>query len=130
MGISFLKFKAYILAVLVATVLLLISLFFGIRSGKANAQARIVYETADQLVKGLDNFFSDQDRFPDSAEFANPDILLNYFSRLPYNVSFGAACSENFIYKRAGLTGYQLDFCLTEGANGYLKGWNMLSVQK
>lgn len=130
MRIFFLKFNLAILAVIVVAALFLSAIFLGFRAGRAKARAGSVYATVLELGKGLNNFFSDQDRFPSSQEFLDTNILLMYFSGLPNNLSANSVCSENFIYKKLDLNSYQLNFCLAADFGGYNKGWNSINEQK
>ena len=126
MQIPFIKFKSPILAVILLAALLLGSVFWGIRQGRANANAQSVYQDSQEIVKGLDYFFNDQNRFPTPQEFLDTKILFTYFSRLPNNTPDNSFCSENFIYKRLDADSYELNFCLAADLGPYRKGWNQL----
>ncbi|HYV33385.1 MAG TPA: hypothetical protein VE973_00860 [Candidatus Limnocylindria bacterium] len=126
----FSKFNIAIVAVIAVAAVFLFSVLLGVSQGRAQASAKSVYQTAQVLAKGLDNFFSDQDRFPDSQEFSSSNILLTYFSGLPDNQPASSVCSENFIYKRPQPKSYELDFCLAADVSPYYKGWNKINKQK
>lgn len=130
MKLSFLKLSSASLAVIIATAVFFGSLFFGIQQGKTTAQSESLYNQVRELNKGLDNFFLDQNRFPDSEEFSDANILLTYFSGLPQNQPLTSACEQNFIYKRLELTGYQLNFCLPSNFGNYKQGWNVITTNK
>jgi hypothetical protein len=130
MILSFLKFKSSYAAVIVVTALFLYSAFLGFSKGKSIAQAKANLFVVQELSKGLDSFFKDQDRFPDAQEFGNKNVLLGYFTALPEVVFTNAVCSQNFIYKRLNETSYELDFCLATGVSPYSQGWNKINEQK
>ena len=130
MRILFFTAKSASLAVIVVTALFFSVAIFGFRQGTASALVKNVYATARELNTGLDNFFSDQGRFPAVSEFSDANILLMYFSRLPDNVSKTALCPENFIYKRLSPGSYELDFCLAANLRNFQKGWNKVIVSR
>ena len=118
------------MAVISLTAVLLLGIFFGIKQGKALAQAGAVLADVRELGKGLDIFFTDQNRFPSQPEFSDSDILLTYFTSVPKNIPDSSACAENFSYNRLSAAGYVLDFCLAADLGQYHKGWNRINVQR
>lgn len=130
MRLLFFEFEARNFAVILVTAVFLIAIFIGVGRGKAAAQSESALSQALELKKGLDNFFSDQDRFPTAEELTSENIALIYFSSVPDNASTNANCSQSFIYERSSLTSYSLNFCLAANLPNYAKGWNRFDEQK
>lgn len=118
-----------VLSSLCVAVVLLLVIFQGLNKGKQAAQAQIIAQGAQNLAAGLKYFYNDQNRFPSATEFADQNIMLNYFSAFPPTNFVSAACSQSFIYKRISQTNFQLNFCLPRGVGGYNDGWNMINGQ-
>lgn len=108
-------------------VVLLVVIIQGLNIGKEKAQAEIIYNTADNLVSGLQNFYNDQDRFPSVTEFEDVNIMLNYFSQFPPISLISQDCSQSFVYKRLSNSSYTLNYCLPRAFNLSGKGWNQIN---
>ncbi len=120
------KFWQY-LTVAVVAVVLLWTFLGAIGSGKAKAKAQAILETKEQIIKSLDYFFSDQDRYPTAEEFADRNIMGRYMSSFPAAEYPSKNCSQTFLYKRPESSGYQFYFCLPAKHDGWGKGWNQVN---
>ena len=109
--------------VLVVAVILLWTCSSGWSKGEKTAQAEQIIANADIVVKGLDFFYNDQDRYPTAGEFAS-DNMARYFSVFPMHNFASSQCPETFSYKRNSSTEYILGFCLPMAASGFQQGWN------
>lgn len=122
----FLKLKQ-ILTVLLVTVVLLLAVFKGYNSGKANAQSRIILNNAINLATALNYFNNDQERFPSAVEFSaegSRAVMLNYLNSFPPANISGGSCSQSYKYSRDAVGVFKLDFCLPSGVEGFNQGWN------
>lgn len=113
-------------AIITVAVLLFVSLWLGLSSGKNKAQLAYVTATSEVLDRGLGYFYEDQDRFPTAAEFGNPEVMLQYFTAYPFAQLKSETCSESFIYRRVSQTNFALDICVPTSGNNFRKGWNVL----
>jgi hypothetical protein len=116
-----------VLGSLFMAVILFWAVSSGINSGRLEAQAQAVLQTAQNLSAGLQYFYSDQNRFPSASEFADQSIMLNYFSVFPPVDLISSACSQSFVYKRISPGNFQLSFCLPKPVSGYVAGWNTIN---
>ena len=115
---------------LVVAAILLLSVFSGYSKGKISAQSFAVAQTAIETSKALQNFYSDQDRYPSAVEFENSEIMLKYLSGFPLPDFPTASCTRSFDYKRSDAQNFQLSFCLPSGSGIYKAGWNSISNSK
>ncbi|MCL5666336.1 MAG: hypothetical protein M1383_00990 [Patescibacteria group bacterium] len=115
------------LTVLAAAVVLLLAALAGISKGRSVSQAKIIAGNAQNLAKGLDYFYNDQNRFPTAVEFQDQNLMLNYFNGFPPANISSAACAETFAYKRPSPQTYQLNFCLPADFAPYHRGWNAIT---
>ena len=110
--------------VILSVLILIIAFVAGISRGTTQAQAQATYEEAKQIKQGMDYFYSDNNRYPTSAEFADPGVMGSYFKNYPPQPVNSSACPQSFVYKQLSAASYQLNFCLETGLNGFAKGWN------
>lgn len=115
-----------ILTVLAVAVILLWAIAAGWSKGQKLAASEQVIANADQLIKGFEFFYNDQDRYPTAVEFSNQAIMSIYFNTFPPKVFAGGPCTESYSYKRNSASEYLLGFCLPTAAGGYQQGWNQL----
>jgi hypothetical protein len=127
---NFLKKYLQILTVAGSTVLLFLFLYWGVLSGNEKAQAQTVIQDAGQLVKAVDYFYNDQNRFPTAEEFLDRVAFGMYVNNFPPQQFTSATCPQTYVYKRISVTSYQLNFCLPANSNGYVKGWNRVEKSK
>ena len=104
--------------------LLVVGISWGYISGARAGKSTIILKNAAALQTGLGHFFSDQNRYPTVLEFADRNIMLNYFSAFPPVAVFGGACSQTYNYTSATSKTFELDFCLPKAASGFVAGWN------
>ena len=130
MNIQVSKNTTVILTVALASVVLFFSLKFAYGSGKSKAQAETVVTNAQEVVKGLDYFYSDQNRFPSVEEFKDSNLMVSYFSTFPVPFIESSKCQDNFVYKRQDIGKYQLNFCLAARITGFKAGWNEFTSSK
>jgi hypothetical protein len=127
--LSVVKTKAKVfLSSLLAAVILLLAIFWGAAAGKETAQSITLTKIAQNLIFGLQYFYSDQNRFPTALEFSDQNIMLNYFSGFPAVDFPSKLCPQSFVYKRVAADNAQLSFCLPRAAGDYGAGFNMLNV--
>lgn len=119
-----------LLSSLIAAVVLLLAIVWGINNGKKIAQAKIIIQTSKNAVSALQYFYQDQNRYPTAVEFADQNLMLNYMSNFPLPDYPSSNCSQSFVYKRADAATYQLSFCLPTAEGGYQAGWNMMGNDK
>ncbi len=130
METNFVKTKLkLILSSLIVAVILFLVISKGLSVGQQTAQAENVVKITQSLVTGLQNFYSDQDRFPSPLEFADKTIMLNYFSSFPPSDFASSACNQSFVYKRVSISNFQLNFCIPTATGKYSAGWNMVDGQ-
>lgn len=118
------------LTVLVVAVILLWSIGAGWSNGRKLAASEQVITNADQLTRGFEYFYNDQDRYPTALEFGSEAIMSMYFKTFPPAVLAGGSCTESFSYKRNSANEYLLGFCLPAAAGGYQQGWNQLAQSR
>jgi hypothetical protein len=120
-----------ILTVLAAAVILLLVIFGGWAKGKNQAQATLGLSNAQEIAKGLQYFYSDNNRFPSAAEFQdNRNLMLNYFSSFPPADIPSAQCPQNFSYQRPTPVTFKFNFCLPSAQGDFSAGWNQLTESK
>ena len=130
MEINFFKTKLkIILSSLIVAVILFFAITKGINTGQQVAQAESVVTTAQNLASGLQNFYSDQNRFPTVLEFSDKNVMLNYFSSFPPTDFVSSVCSQSFVYKRTAPDSFQLNFCLPVQSGQSVQGWNVINEQ-
>jgi hypothetical protein len=94
----------------------------GVRAGKST----IVMKNTAALKTGIDYFFADQNRYPTAIEFADRNIMADYFSGFPPVAILGGSCTRSYNYSSATAKNFELDFCLPRAAAGYPGGWNKI----
>jgi len=124
------KIQPSLVAVIIMAAVFILSIFFGLNSGKNLAASQRVATDAGEISRGLEYFYSDHGRFPDLQEFLDNNVQLRYFSSAIENKSKTGGCRENFVYKRTALKTYELNFCLSSGVLGYRQGWNKITANK
>jgi hypothetical protein len=120
------KYKIAITVLLAAVVLLLV-IVWGIARGKSIAQAKIIVQTSQNTVKALKYFYQDQNRYPSAVEFADQNLMLNYMSNFPLPDYPSSVCSQSFDYKRSDDNDFQLSFCIPIADGGFKAGWNTVN---
>jgi hypothetical protein len=117
-------------AVVVVAVILFYGIYRGVHNGSLNAKSEVVLANARAITAGLDNFYSDQNRYPSQEEFANTNLMLAYISGYPPFPITGGQCSpdvwrsNNFDYHSLDFKGYQLNFCLPASVEKFSAGVN------
>ena len=119
------NFKYYLIAAILVAVFVILVLG-GATAGRKKAQSAMVLSQAQGLIKALDFFYGDNDRFPTADEFANEQIMFNYLSRYPATADVQTSvCPQSFVYLRSSPQSFQLNFCLPRVTGAYQKGWNV-----
>lgn len=118
----------FFLSSLLAAVILLLGLFWGINAGKQISQAQIILQTEQNTVTALQSFYNDQNRYPSATEFADQNTMLNYLTNFPLPDFSSNICSQSFLYQRISADSFKLSFCLPAADGPYLKGWNSINV--
>lgn len=128
MDFPVLKTKSKIfLSSLAVAVILLLAIFWGLAKGKEDAESQAVLAAQANLVKGLQFFYQDQNRYPSALEFVDAPTMLNYFNSFPPPDFASKNCSQSFSYQRNALDSYSLSFCLPVSSGGFAAGWNAVS---
>lgn len=104
-----------------------LSIFMGVKVGRELAQSEAVLISTENLQKGFDFFYNDQNRYPSLAEFEDKAVMLNYFSSYPPLEFLSQKCAQSYIYKRLSLKSLELSVCLPRPLGGYAGGWNSFS---
>jgi hypothetical protein len=130
MALIFFKNKSGVIAVILLAAIFGFSLFKGLAAGKNNSHSEYIFSVQQEILKGLDYFYEDQNRFPSQEEFLNSEIMLRYFSVMPGSISNSSICPQNFIYKKINSSSYQLDYCLDSDINTLSKGWRTEVINK
>jgi hypothetical protein len=110
----------------IAIVLLTLTLWWGVMSGKARAQSRVIVANAASLVDAFEFFRSDYDRYPTNLEFSQTTALGTYLSGYPIEKLVSKKCSENYFYDAVSFDTYRFAFCAPQGYSGFAKGWNTI----
>lgn len=119
-----------VLTVLSLTVILLLTIFSGLKKGKLEAQTEAVLNNTQAINKALEYFFQDQDRYPTAMEFAEPKLMGQYLSLYPIPDIVSENCSNSFRYLRIEPKKYDLFFCLSKDTENSIQGWNKYSSTK
>ncbi len=118
------------LTVLSVTVILLFTLIYANTKGQTKAKTQILFYNLQSIVKALDFFYNDQERYPTFSEFESNEIMGWYLSKYPVKDIVSDECLNSFRYVRLEPKKYDLYFCLAEDMEGYNVGWNKYSVLK
>lgn len=97
---------------------------------KTKQESMLIVKNSFVLKQGLDYFFEDNERFPTSREFLDPNVFGIYISPFPLKDFKSQECEQTWEYKRLSLAEYKLDFCLRSGFENYKAGWNQLSFRR
>jgi hypothetical protein len=111
-------------------VILLLATLQGISSGNQVAASQSVSESAQNLQKGIEYFYQNENRFPTAVEFADQATMAGYFTNFPPKDLPSKQCSQSYLYKRISDSSYQLSFCLPTSVNNSKKGWNTISQEE
>jgi hypothetical protein len=115
----------------VLLVLFYIFVTYGSSAGKKQAESKLIASQAAELNKSLENFYSDNSRFPSADEFARTEVMSNYLSRVPKESDMAVpGCPQIFSYQRPDPKSYTLNFCLPASIGNFKSGWNTFSLQK
>lgn len=106
------------------------SIWLGFRSGQRKAQARLFINNAVATSEGLENFYSDFDRFPTGLEFETKSLMINYFNQWPQIAFTNLECGPNLSYANMGFHKYQLNVCLPSKIDGLPKGLQQFTISK
>ncbi len=93
-------------------VFLLLLAGWGWQRGVRDAQSAFVVHQANELSKGLQFFYNDEQRYPSAAEYDNTAFMVKYFGQFPPFAPVSNQCPQNFIYKRPQASAYELAYCL------------------
>ncbi len=118
------------ITVLLLAVILLLEIIFGIQSGKNLAEARVIASNAEQVSRGLEYFFNDQEKYPNPAQFNDRNLMVNYFNIFPPEEFQNKSCPNTFEYRSPDEKRYELNFCLPSKFENYPAGWNKITVSK
>lgn len=118
--------------ILIGFVVLLVglSIWVGLRSGKALAQSNLILANTGALAVGLDFFYNDYDRFPSSLEYETPDLMSVYFSKWPPIEFSGKLCARSVSYESSRFNTYSISFCLPAAKDAFAEGLNEFTVAK
>jgi hypothetical protein len=119
----------YIRASVLSVVLFIVLLtsLAGFRAGRDLAKADVTLKQVDVLMKGLDYFYNDQDRYPSATEFEDKSALGTYVSSLPVNQVTSTQCGVTLAYDTFDERAFTLSYCLPRGAGAQLPGIHKIS---
>ncbi len=121
------NYRSQTIAVMVMAVFFFFALVWGGFKGYDQAKAKTIVTNSQTLMEGLQYFYNDQNRYPTLQEFADNNLMLNYFNPFPARPILSSGCSQNLIYKTTSYQSYELDFCLPGKQDKFQKGWNKLT---
>lgn len=124
--------RLQLIVMVVAFVLFVLSLGWGIFSGFAYAKSVATYNNVDILNTALGYYFKDQGVYPTADQFYNQQVLrLLYLNGMPKPEDASGACSAytDFVYTQTNPKNFSLKFCLLQGVHGWPAGVNVLSSQ-
>lgn len=95
--------------------------------GKARAQSNAILKNAAAITQGLNNFYSDQNRYPTTVEFTAPEAMGIYLNPFPPIQLSSKNCSSSLVYRNPAPKSYNLFVCLHIGSGSYGAGWTQFS---
>ena len=104
-------------------ILFISAIYFGVSAGRKIAYSGYVIQSNAELIKALNFFKLDQDRYPTDVEFSQPQTLGIYLTQYPLYEKAVGVCSNFFRYKQIDRSKFKLEYCLPESGKGKL-GWN------
>lgn len=100
--------------------------WWGWGNGVRASQSKRVVKDAIAMTEGFKEFHKDQNRYPVTTEFDNPDVIRPYVTNFPPQEFATTTCPDTFDYYSANSQIYELRFCLSKAVSGYNIGWNTL----
>ncbi len=120
------KIRNSILFLILSGVFLFL-VFFGVSSGKKQAQSILVLNQVSEEILALNYFYDDNNRYPTGDEFARSEVMQNYLTKIPKSSDIqNSFCPETLKYLRPRPESYELSFCLPKAQDGYKLGWNKI----
>lgn len=111
------------LAVLAVVLILFVTASsYGFLAGRALARSELAVSQTRSIMQGLNYFFSDQDRYPGEAEFADPGVMRTYLSASPVTEVLSKECPKPFSYETFDRKSFTFTFCVTRGFDGWTQG--------
>lgn len=112
-------------AVVVVAVILFFGIYRGVSSGILSGKSEIVLTNTRTIVKGLDYFYADQNRYPSQEEFGNTNLMLAYLTGYPPIDISGGVCTTSYGYHSLDFKTYELHFCLPVSVEKFPAGLNI-----
>lgn len=101
--------------------------FFGFRAGRDLAKSSATLELAHVTMRGLDYFFSDQDRYPSPLEFGESQSFGTYVSRVPLPSFISKQCPVTTTYDTFDERAFEFTYCLPRASGDQTAGIHTLT---
>lgn len=109
--------------VLFVVVIVLITVCsYGFFAGRALARSELVVGQTRSIMRALNYFASDQDRYPGEAEFVDPGIMRTYLSAMPVTHVPSQECPQPFTYETFDRKNFTIVFCLPRAFDAWTAG--------
>lgn len=111
------------LGIAIAIILIgLIVVFLAYTSGQSKARDERRLADVSKIQQALKIFFDENGYYPFGGEGQEPTGLSNYMDGWPANPE-SKSCPDAYFYRQNSQgEGYELNFCLEHGANGWSEG--------
>jgi hypothetical protein len=106
----------------VVLVLFVTACTYGFFAGRALARSELTVNQVRNVVKALNYFYSDQDRYPGQIEFAEPSIMRTYLTSVPAIQVLSTECPRPYAYETFDRKAYTVTFCVSRAFDGWAAG--------
>lgn len=113
--------------ILIIVFLVFLTSLFGFRAGRDLAKSTATLNTVHATLKGFDYFFDDQDRYPSSVEFEDPNTLGVYLSTIPVPEFPSKQCPITTAYDTFDERSFTLSYCLPRAIANEVAGIHTLT---
>lgn len=111
------------LAILTVVLILFVTACsYGFLAGRALARSELAVEQTRSIMRALNYFFSDQDRYPGQAEFVDPGVMRTYLSAVPVTEVRSKECPKPFAYETFDRKSFTFSFCVARGYGSWSAG--------
>jgi len=106
------------IAIGIAGIIFTIVIGFGARAGYRRAQSTVVFKNTGELVKALDFFKQDNNRFPTATEFGDQNAFGRYLTTgFPLKQLAAGDCNKSYDYLLVNPATYSLTVCLSSSVS-------------
>lgn len=106
----------------VVLILFITACSYGFLAGRSLARSELAVSQTQYIMRGLNYFFSDQDRYPGEAEFADPAVMRTYLSAVPVAQVFSKECPKPYTYETFDRKSFTFTFCVSRGFDVWIPG--------